>query len=169
MDALEAIYTRRSVRKYTDKALTQEEIDILMKAAMQAPSAGNGQPWEFVIITNKEAREKIAAMNVYANMAKDAPMTILVCGNLSRTKMPQYWQQDCSAVVQNIMLAAHAIGLGTVWTGIYPEEDRVAGFSKTFNLPENVLPLGAIVVGHPANDTPQVDRYDESRIHFEKY
>ncbi len=169
MDTIKAIETRRSIRKYKTDPLSEEQIEILLKSAMKAPSAGNGQPWEFIIVKSQEGRNKIAQIHPYAQMVKDAPLCIIVCANPSISKYPNFWQQDCAAAIQNILLAAHAMGLGTVWTGIYPEEARTKDFKENFNLPENIIPMAGIVVGYPDQYVPPIDRYDSSRIHIEKY
>ncbi len=169
MNTLEAIKTRRSIRKYKSDPLSKEQVETLLRAAMQAPSAGNGQPWEFILIESQENREAIANMHPYAHMAKEAPLYILVCADVTKSRYPDFWQQDCAAAIQNILLAAHSMGLGTVWTGIYPEEARTKAFMQKFNLPSSVLPLGGIVVGYPDQVMQEVDRFDPTRIHYEKY
>ncbi len=165
MDALTCIHTRRSIRRFTDEPVTDEEIRILLDAAMIAPSAGNARPWEFVLITDKALLERIPAINQYASMAAGAPLTVLVCGNLQKEKYPGYWTQDCSAALQNMLLAATALGLGTVWTGVYPVEERIKGFRELCRLPEQIMPLGAVVVGRPAVEARSLSRYEAGKIH----
>ncbi len=169
MNTLEAIATRRSIRKYKQDAVSEEQITTLLKAAMLAPSAGNAQPWEFIIVQRQETKDLIAQYNPYAGMASHAPLSIVVCGNLQKERFPGYWVQDCSAAIQNILLAAHEIGLGTVWTGVYPIQDRVENYSKVFSLPEHIIPLGIIVVGYPDQKTGEADRYDSSKVHYETF
>lgn len=169
MDVFEAIYNRRSIRKYEDRDVPQELVRELLGAAMMAPSAGNAQPWQFVVIDDREKLAATKDINPYAAMAKGAPLGILVCGDLSLEKYPGYWVQDCSAAVQNILLAAHAKGLGAVWTGIHPIEERVSGFRNSFKLPENVIPLALIVLGWPAQEAKPKDRYKEERIHMNEW
>ncbi len=169
MDVFEAIYNRRSIRKYKDRDVPQELVRELLGAAMMAPSAGNAQPWQFVVVNDREKLAAIKDINPYAAMAKGAPLGILVCGDLSMEKYPGYWVQDCSAAVQNILLAAHAKGLGAVWTGIHPIEERVSGFRNSFKLPENVVPLAFIVLGWPAQESKPKDRYKEERVHMNKW
>lgn len=169
MDVLEAIHSRRSIRKYEDKPVSEKIIKEILGAAMMAPSAGNAQPWQFVIVDDREKLEMVASINKYATMAKKAPMGILVCGDLSLEKYPGYWSQDCSAAVQNLLLAAHAKGLGAVWTGVYPDQERVPNFKKLFNLPEQIIPLGFIVIGHPAQESKKKDRYNEDRVHHNSW
>ena len=135
MDIFDAIATRRSVRKYTDRPVTDEDIRTVLEAAMMAPSAGNAQPWHFVVVRDAALRARVAELNVYAAMARTAPAGILVCGDLHLEKYPGFWVQDCSAAIQNLLLAAHGLGLGAVWTGIHPVAEREEGFRRTFGLP----------------------------------
>ncbi|MCA1944821.1 MAG: nitroreductase family protein [Desulfovibrio sp.] len=168
MDCLTAIHARRSIRDFTPEPVSETQLEILLRAAMAAPSAGNAQPWEFVVVREADTRQRVAEIHPYAKMAPKAPLGVLVCGDISREKYPGFWPQDCAAAVQNLLLAATAQGLGTVWTGIYPVEERVAMFRTLFNLPERLVPFSFIPVGYPKEDKPQVDRFDESRIHFER-
>ena len=166
MDVFEAIYSRRSIRKFKDKQPVSDElIKELLGAAMMAPSAGNQQPWQFIVVDDREKLDAIPEYSPYTTMVKSAPIGILVCGDTSLEKYPGYWVQDCSAAIQNMLLAIHAKGLGAVWTGVHPIEERVAGFKKNFNLPENVIPLGFIVIGWPDQESKKKDRYKEERVH----
>lgn len=165
MEVMEAIHTRRSIRKFQQKAVPDDLVTDLLAAAMSAPSAGNQQPWQFVVITDREILGKVPGLNPYAAMAKDAPLAILICGDLALEKFPGYWVQDCSAATQNLLLAAHCKGLGAVWTGIYPLDDRVEGFMKLCNLPEKVIPLALVVIGYPAQTLPPEDRLRKDRVH----
>ena len=169
MDTLEAIHTRRSIRKYQSQPVPEAFIKDILAAAMSAPSAGNEQPWHFVVITDREILEKVSGINPYAAMAKNAPLAILVCGDLSLEKYPGNWVLDCAAAVQNLLLAAHAKGLGAVWTGIYPEKDRMEGFRRLLDLPENVLAHTLVPLGYPAQSLPREDRYKQDRVHLERW
>lgn len=169
MEALEAIMTRRSVRKFTSENISDEMIDKLLKAGMQAPSANNGQPWHFVVIRKRSALDKIPEVHPYAKMAAEAQLAILVCAELKDAKSPDYWMVDCSAATQNILLAAHALGLGAVWCGVYPREQRMSGMISMAGLPESVKPLSLIIIGHPAEHPQPVDRYQPERVHQEKW
>lgn len=169
MDALTAIRTRRSVRSYTNETVSDIDIREILGAAMSAPSAGNEQTWEFVIIRDKETLKKIGKINKYARYARTAPLSILVCGNLNYDKYGGYWIEDVSAATQNMLLAAHALKLGAVWTGIYPQEDRIRGFRELAGLPEHIVPMALVVIGHPAKQPRPVDRYKKERIHNEKW
>ncbi len=164
MDALQAIHTRRSIRKYEDRAVPEDAIRQILAAAMMAPSACNMQPWHFVVIDDRELLAKISAINPHAGMAEHSPVSILVCGDLALEHPSGYWVVDCAAATQNLLLAAHALGLGAVWTGIYPRQDRVEGYRKLLGLPENVMPHSLNVIGYPAEEPQARDRYREDRV-----
>ncbi|EGJ51923.1 nitroreductase family protein [Desulfocurvibacter africanus] len=166
MELFDAIHTRRSIRKFAPGEVTQEQLRRLLGAAMTAPSAGNAQPWQFIVITDRALLDAVPTFSQYAAMARQAPMGILVCGDLSLEKYPGYWIQDCSAATQNLLLAARGLGLGTVWTGVHPIEERVAGFRKLLNLPDRIMPLSFIVLGHPAQEHRPEDRYKAERVHL---
>ncbi|MCQ1534629.1 nitroreductase family protein [Methanosarcina sp. KYL-1] len=169
MDTLEAIHTRRSIRKYTDRPVPWELVKELLRAAMCAPSAVNAQPWVFVVIDDRKLLDEIPTYSPYAGMCREAPLAIMVCGDTTQEKAPGFWVQDCSAATQNLLLAAHAVGLGAVWTGIYPMEDRVEGFRKAFGLPEHVIPLGLVPIGYPAQSPVLQDRYRVEKVHCNAY
>jgi nitroreductase len=165
MDVMEAIQTRRSIRKFQQQPVPDVLVKEILAAAMSAPSAGNQQPWHFVAITDPEMLAKAPGINPYAAMAREAPLGILICADLALEKYPGYWVQDCSAATQNILLAAHGRGLGAVWTGIYPLPDRVEGFKELCNLPEKVIPLALVVIGYPAQTLKPENRFRTDRIH----
>jgi len=165
MDAMEAILSRRSIRRYTDKPVPQEVITELLKVAMSAPSASNEQPWHFVIIDDRRILDEIPKLHPYSNMLKEASWAIAVCGDLNQEMVSGYWVQDCSAATQNILIAANAMGLGAVWLGVYPRKERAEAVQKLLGLPGNVLPLCFISIGYPAEKKPPSNRYDESRVH----
>lgn len=165
MDIFEALHSRRSVRQFTDEQITPEELHTLLDAAMIAPSAGNAQPWQFIVLDDLGILSKIPAINQYAAMAPKAPVCVLVCADLHAEKYSGFWVQDCSAAIQNLMLAATGLGIGTVWTGVYPEQDRVSGFRSLLNLPEHIIPLGLVVVGRPEHAPKRQSRFDASKIH----
>ena len=169
MDTIEAIRTRRSIRHYTRESVPDDVIAEILKAAMSAPSAGNQQPWQFVIITDRGLCEEIPTFHPYAQMVREAPVAILVCGDLRLESYQGYWVQDCSAATQNILLAAHAKGLGAVWVGIYPKEDRVKRFQKLLGLPNQVIPLALVPVGIPAERVPPANRFDPARVHRNRW
>lgn len=169
MDAMEAILTRRSIRKYTDQAVPDDVIKKLMEAAMHAPSAHNQQPWQFVVIQDRQLLDKIPEIHPYSKMLKTAPLAILVCGDSSRFKSPDYWPQDCAAATQNILLAARALGLGSVWMGVYPKDNLIDGLRKLFELPADITPFNLIAVGYPAEEKPAANRFDEKRVHYDRW
>ncbi|MGD0709275.1 MAG: nitroreductase family protein [Anaerolineaceae bacterium] len=169
MDTIEAIMSRRSVRQFTNEPVTKEQIDILLHAAMQAPSAGNGQPWHFVVVQERATLDQIPNVHPYAQMLKEAPLAILVCGSEAQTRYANYWTLDCSAATQNLLLAAHAIGLGSVWLGIHPNEERIASIMKLIPLPEKVHPLSLVAVGHPREMPARTNRYKPERVHYEHW
>ncbi len=165
MDVIDAIRTRRSIRQFESRAVPEPILTELLQAAMSAPSAGNQQPWCFVVIDDRALLDRIPPINPYAAMCRQAPLAILVCGDPRLEKYHGYWVQDCAAATQNLLLAAHARKFGAVWTGVYPREDRIHGFRKLLRLPEAVVPMALVVLGYPAENVPPEDRYQEGRIH----
>jgi len=169
MDTLEALYTRRSIRKYQPDKVPEDLLRSMLAAAMSAPSANNAQPWQFVVITDAGLLAEIPKVHPYAAMAKEAPLAVVVCGDLSLEVSPGYWVVDCAAAVENLLLAAHALGLGAVWCGVYPKEERIRAFQKFLGLPKHVLPHSLIPVGYPAEKHGRVDRYREDRVHHDRW
>lgn len=169
MDALEAILTRRSIRRYTAEPVAEDLIKKLLEAAMYAPSAHNQQPWQFIVIQDRQVLDKIPEFHPHSSMLKSAPLAILVCGDSSRFKSPYFWPQDCAAATQNILLAAKALGLGTVWMGVYPRENLMEGMRTLFKIPEGVVPFSLIAVGYPAEEKLRPERFDEQRIHYNRW
>jgi len=169
MNTFDAIFTRRSIRKYTPQTVPEELVTELLKAAMAAPSAGNEQAWQFVVIRDRALLNAVPTFHPYTTMLKYASVAILVCGDLSREKFKGFWVQDCSAATQNILLAATARGLGAVWTALYPMEDRVAGMRRLLDLPEHIIPLALVPIGYPAEHPGPADRFDEERVHKERW
>lgn len=169
MDTMKAILERRSIRKYREKSVSDEIIRELLKAGMYAPSAGNQQPWDFIVVKNKESLNKIPEFHPYSNMIKEVNAAIIVCGNLEKENIKDFWVQDCSAATQNILLAAHSMDLGAVWLGVYPDDDRVKGVREMFNLPNHIIPLSIIPVGYPAENKSIPDRYKEDSVHYEQW
>lgn len=167
MDLKDALLRRRSVRKYTDEAVSDEMISELMHAAMSGPSACNKVPWEFYAVTAPEALEKLRKASRFTNMK--APLAIIVCGNLSRAlpmQMAEYWVQDCSAATENILLRAVDLGLGSCWCGIYPQQRAVENVREMLGLPEEQVPLNIIYIGHPAEAPEARDQYREEFVHY---
>lgn len=169
MEALEAIMTRRSIRAFTSQPVSAETIEKLLKAAMSAPSACNQQPWHFVVITDRQMLQAIPRLHPYAGMAAQAALAVLVCADPDLQTCPGHWTEDCSAATENLLLAAHALGLGAVWTAVYPSEERIAAFHKFVNLPERVIPLCLVPIGYPAEPAGEVDRYRTDRIHSNRW
>ncbi len=165
MELLEAIHTRRSIRKYLDKPVSPEMIETIIKAAMAAPSAGNQQPWHFIVITDRARLDAIPSFHPYSKMVLQAPAAILLCGDPDGKKWPTFWDQDLGAATQNVLLAARDLGLGTVWVGIYPEKDRMEGFRKLLGIPENIIPFSLVPVGWPDGKFEAVNRYRPELIH----
>ncbi|MGM0380632.1 MAG: nitroreductase family protein, partial [bacterium] len=134
METLETIQSRRSIRNYEGEEIPEDDLTTMIKASMYAPSAGDEQPWEFIVIDDSDILEKIARQHSNAHMVKDAPVAVLICADLSRVKHENFWPQDCAAATQNFLLAAHDLGFASCWVGIYPRENRVQDVSKIFQL-----------------------------------
>jgi nitroreductase len=166
---MNAIYNRRSIRRYTKDEVTNSQVTVLLKAAMSAPSARNQRPWHFIIVRDKTTLQQLSRTHRYSDMVKDAPVAIVVCGDIHLQSYKDYWALDCSAAAENILIAAEDIHLGTVWVAVYPREERIDHVRAALSLPLNVLPLCIIPVGHPAEKPEPVDRFDESRIHPEHW
>ncbi len=169
MNALEAIFSRRSVRQYTPKPVPHDMVADIVRAAMYAPSAGNERPWHFVVMTERALLDEVPKFHPYAAMLKQATTAVLVCGDIGLEKHKGYWVLDCAAATQTILLAAHAKGLGAVWCGVYPTDDRVENFRKLLKLPVHIMPFSLIPLGFPAEEKKPVERFDASRIHENKW
>jgi nitroreductase len=169
MDLFEAIFTRRSVRKYVPGPVSESLIEELLRAAMAAPSAGNRQPWHFVVIDDRKLLDEIPKFNKYAEMLKEATLAILICGDERLERGPGYYPLDCSAAAQNLLLAAHGKGLGAVWLGIHPKEDRMVKMRDLVGVPDGIHPFALIAVGHPAEPAPRIDRFDPVRVHRNRW
>lgn len=171
MDALTAILSRRSIRDYTPHPVSEENIKLLLAAGMSAPSAFNERSTEFVVVNDRKLFEEISRLNPNSMQLKKATAAILVCGNQEKEKFKGkgYWQLDGAVAAENILLAAHALGLGAVWTAIYPYPDRIPAVQKLLNLPEHVIPLAIIPIGHPAEKKFRENRYDASRVHYNRW
>ncbi|MFR9590763.1 MAG: nitroreductase family protein [Rikenellaceae bacterium] len=171
---LENIMTRSSVRSYTSQKIEADKVETLLRAGMAAPTGGNKQPWEFVVVTDREILDAIPTFVTASKMIAKSQTAIVVCGDTART-MPgvlvEYWIQDCSAATENILLAAHAMGLGAVWCGVYPnnDQDRVGKMSELLGLPEGVYPLNVIVLGYPDSEPTPKDKWDPAKVHYNKY
>ena len=166
MDAIEAVLSRRSIRKYTAEPVDETTLRGLLDAAMNAPSSANGQPWHFIVVTDRKTLDEIPTFHQYSNMVKEAPLAVIICGDM---QLSSVWVQDCSAATENLLIAANARGLGAVWLGVYPIGERTAGVRKLFGLPDNIMPLNIVVVGHPAEEKPPVNRFNPERVHRNKW
>ena len=169
--AIENIMTRTSIRKYKDQPVEQEKIDIMLKAAMAAPTAVNLQPWHFIVITDKKMIDQLAGPR-----PTNAPLMIAMCGDTDKTttpdgkmKLPDFWVQDVSAATENLLLAAHALGLGAVWTGCYPAMERVAEIANVLNCPQNIIPVAIVRVGYPDEAPEPKDKFKEENISYNKF
>jgi nitroreductase len=166
---METINRRRSIRKYTAEPVSPEDIEAILRAAMKAPSARNQQPWHFIVIDERPLLDRIAADYPNAAMLSGAPVAILVCAGLSLVKSEGYWIQDCAAATQNMLLEITDRGLGGVWLGIYPREERVQGLRKLLDIPESVVPFSLVGLGHPDEHRATKDDYRPDRIHRNKW
>jgi nitroreductase len=159
---------RRSIRSYKDKPVEKEKIEFLLKAAMSAPSACNNQPWEIVVVTDEDIINKIKEKLPMARY--NAPCAIVVCGNTHLCRnTKQSWVQDCSAAMQNILLAATAIDLGSLWVGVYGVEPFVKSISKVMDLPSHVIPLGIAYIGYANEKKEPRTQYNEKRVYYKLY
>jgi len=170
--AIEIIHKRTSVRDYTERKVTRDQLETLVRAGMAAPTAMNKQPWLFVAIDDKEVLNSLGAVLPYGKMLLKSTAAIVVCGDMNKVldgHGKEMWIQDCSAASENILLAATDLGLGAVWTGVYPAEDRVSAVKKVLNLPANLIPLNVIPVGYPAGDTTPKDKWKAENLHWNKW
>jgi nitroreductase len=163
--ALETILSRRSIRSYTEQPLNDTIYEHLLRAAMAAPSAHNQQPWEFVIIDDRKLLDSIPEFHPYSKMLTGAPAAILVCARSKDLKSEEFWPQDCAAATQNILLAATALGLGSVWLGVYPKESLMKGLRDLLGLPGDIIPFSLVSLGYPEKTKKPSDRYDPARVH----
>ncbi|MFH0738983.1 MAG: nitroreductase family protein [Candidatus Omnitrophota bacterium] len=180
---IEVIHSRKSVRNYTGVPATKEQLEILLKAGMAAPSAMDRRPWAFVVVTDEALLAKLADGLPSSKMITRAKAAIIVCGVIERQdgegqikiyktlddKVQNLWVQGCSAASENILLAAEAIGLGAVWTGMYPSKERMAHIRSTLGIPERVMPLNVIAVGNPTGVDRPKNKFDSSNIHWDKW
>ena len=168
---IENIMTRTSIRQFTDQPVAKDTLDLLVKAGMAAPTAMNKQPWAFIVITDKEMLNALNEVKPWFNL-KTATAAIVVCGDLSKEEKDwsaEYWVQDCSAATENILLAAHAYGLGAVWCGVYPNPEILPAVTKLLGTPEHIVPLNVITLGYPAENPAPKDKFNAESIHYQKW
>ena len=169
MNTIEAILTRRSIRKYISKPVPDAIVNQLLQAAMFAPSARNYRPWQFVVVNSRQSLNKLTDIHPYAGMLRQASLAILVCGDRRLEQEDGYLAVNCAASIQNILLAAHELGLGSVWLGIYPREDRMTEMKKHFGLPDHILPVGLVAIGYADEQKPVPERFEPQKVHYEKW
>ena len=182
LSALDVIMTRTSIRSYTGDPVSQEQLETILKAGMAAPTAMNGQPWRFVVVTDKETINAVFASGFRGEMFTQAGAVIVVCGQSTQMRKPfgqpdapeteqpnMFWYEDCSAAAENILLAAHALGLGAVWTAGYPAQERIVPIAEALGIPANVIPLCIIPVGVPAENPEPKDKWNPDNIHWNKW
>ncbi len=168
---LNCIFSRRSIRKYLDKAVPGEMLDDLLQAAMAAPSAVAKDPWHFIVVQDRETLNKIADILPNGKMLRQATAAFIVCGDINKANIQaeSYLLQDLSAATENILIAANILELGTCWLGIHPREDRLSGIRQLFELPDNIIPMCGIAIGWPAEKPEARTRYRNERVHIEKW
>lgn len=171
-DCLKMIYTRRSVRVYSEKKISDEEIEKILRAAMQAPSAGNEQPWHFIVVRDREMLRKMSEAFTFGQMLPHADAAIVVCADPKLSKYPyEMWVQDCSAATQNILLAARCLGIGSVWLGVYPRQERMEELRKLLEIPQDIVVFSVVSLGYPKDEKYffEADRFNPERVHREKW
>lgn len=169
METLKAIKTRRSVRKYKPEPISEDVTKELLTAAMSGPSTGNQQPWKFVVITDRGQLDALAEMPPYKPTFSSAQLAVVVCVDKELSKWGDFWIIDCSIATQNLLLAAHSMGLGAVWLGCYWLDDRLPGVVERLELPENIVPFSVVPIGVPAKPVKPQEHYQEARIHRDRW
>ena len=169
--AIENIMTRVSVREFTGEFISQEQIDTLLRAAMAAPSALNHQPWAFIVVNDPQLLATIGEALPYSRCNNHPACAIIPCGDMTKAlkQSPDFWINDVSAATQNILLAAHAMGLGAVWTGIHPNMSNVALVQELLDLPEHIIPLCIVPIGVPAESPEVKDKWNEQNVHYNQW
>ena len=171
MDTLNAIFTRRSIRAYTNDPVSDQAVDTLLRAAMVAPSALDERPWHFVVVRERRTLQALAEAMEHCDLLRGTPVGIVFCGDPRLEKIPgmDFWVQDCAACVQNVHLAAHALGLGSVWVALHPLPNRVGAVRRALMIPPEVIPFALLSVGYPAEHHGGEDRFEAGRIHQERW
>jgi nitroreductase len=163
------VLTRRSIRRFTPEPVGDDQVHRLLEAGMAAPSAGNGQPWHFIVVTQRTVLDRIPQVHPFADMVHQAPLAIVVCGDTGNERYGRYWTQDCAAATENILVEARLLGLGSVWLGVHTRPERELAVRELFGIPEGVEPLAIIAVGHPAESKPPADRFLDERVHRDNW
>ena len=170
MDTIKAIMSRRSIRKFKDTPVTDDQIKILLEAAMQAPSAGDGRPWHFIVTKDRQKLNAFAdKIDDGNNMFKEAQAAIIIVGDKSKEGFPGFYPQDCSCAAQNLQLAAHELGLGTVWIALWSVTPRINGIREVIDIPDEMEPFAIFPLGEPGEELGEDYRYNEQMIHHEKW
>jgi nitroreductase len=164
MDAMQAILTRRSIRRYTSEPVSEETVNELLKAAMSAPTAAN-EPWHFVVIRDRCTMEAVKEFHPHAHMLDQSQVAIAICGDPKSGSLPGRWPLDCAAATENILISANALGLGACWVGIYPVEERIEGLRRLLGIPGHLIPLSMVALGHPGEEKNPPNRFRPERIH----
>jgi len=170
MDVLKIdnLFARRSIRKFVPGEITEEQVELLLKAAMASANAGNRQPWHFVVVNDPDLRARMALAHPYAKMAADAALVIVPCGDpgASIPGMNDYWIQDLAASTENLLLAVTGLGLGAVWCGVHPNPERVEVTRRLLGIPENIIPFAFVCIGHPGEEKEPRTQYNPERVHY---
>jgi len=166
---VEAILTRQNIRKYTDQPVSDDLVTQVLRAAMAAPSAGNQQPWQFIVVRDRDSLEAISTASPYSEMARDAQVAVVVCGDLTREERSGYWMLDCAAATENLLVAANSLGLGALWLYFYPRHERIDALRALLDLPQQIIPFAVVPIGYPAEDPAQVDPFRPELVHFERW
>lgn len=166
MDVLDLLLTRRTVRVFEPVPVPEADVERLLRALMQSPSASDARPWQFVVVDRRERLDELEAAMPHCEMLKTAPLGLLVCAEPAREKIPGFWPQDCAAAAENLLIAAHGLGYGACWIGLHPVADREAAVQRVLGLPEGLVPFALVALGRPAEFPGRDDRYDPSRVHW---
>jgi len=170
-ETLKTIFSRKSVSQYTDKKIDPANLELLVRAGMAGPSGGDTRSWRFIVITGKAMLENISEALKYGKMIKNAAAAIIVCSEIGKSEFDgeQYYMLDCSAAAENILLAAESLGIGSRWISIQPSKERINNIIQLFDLPEGIIPIAAISLGHPALDLKPKDKFDSTNVHWEEW
>jgi len=164
MDWFDVLLSRRSVREFTSEPLTDEELERIFRTAMSAANSGGQQPWRFIVVDDPDLRDCLCSLDIERGGYYKSPQLIVVCGDIGSMKWKMHWLADCAAALQNLLLAAHGLGLGAVWQELYPYHKRVAAVREMLGIPNTVYPMAVVSIGHPVNVPEPVDRYDPGKV-----